>query len=148
MRFLAAFTFTFIILLTINGLAVAHTDLFSTEPEAGAVVEDIEAIQLYFTTPLSEAEVRVLHDSEAWPTTTAINESTTHVTASLDAEPEAGLYQVIWAATAEDDGHSISGSFNFEVEPSESGLPIPVIGAGVAVLAVLIGVMRRALKAA
>ena len=105
------------LMLTVHNLAAAHTDLFQTEPEAGSTVETLDAIEFYFTEPLSAAEVRVLRDSDSQPVTTLINESTTHVTTRLDGEPEAGYFQVVWSVTAADDGHVISGSFGFEYDP-------------------------------
>ena len=105
------------LVFTVHNLAAAHTDLFMTEPEAGSTVEALDAIEFYFTEPVSAAEVRVLHNSDLQSVTTVINESTTHVTTRLDNDPEAGLYQVVWSATAADDGHVISGSFGFEYDP-------------------------------
>lgn len=105
------------LLFTVHNVAAAHTDLFMTEPEAGSTVEALDAIEFYFTEPLSTAEVRVLRDSDSQSVTTVINESTTHVTTTLDDDPDAGLYQVVWSVTAADDGHVISGSFSFEYDP-------------------------------
>ena len=118
-------------MLAVHGFAAAHTDLLRTQPEAGSEVEELDAIELFFTTPLTDTEVRVLHTSESLPVTTVIDETGTQVTTTLDSEPEEGLYQVVWSATAADDGHTISGSFNFEYNapptPSEMRAGIVLI---------------------
>ena len=150
MRFRAVF---FVLLtglsLTLHGISAAHTDLLHSEPESGAEVETLNAIHLFFGDAISDAEVRLLTNSDEVPVTTEIDESGKEVTSTLDADPEQGNYQVVWSVTTEEDGHTISGSFSFEYDapptPNEmrAGI-ILLVGGSIAFIGMLAWQRRMA----
>ena len=104
------------------GTALAHADLASADPAAGATVKTAPtAISLTFTEEVEpkfssievvDAKGKRFDDGAAH--TAADNEKLL----SIGLKPlTPGTYKVIWHATAADDSHKTKGSYEFTVKP-------------------------------
>ena len=104
------------------GAALAHADLVSADPAAGASVKTAPtAISITFTEEVEPkfSSIEVLDSQgkrfdDGKAKTAPDNEKLL----SVGLKPLApGTYKVIWHATAADDSHKTKGSYEFTVKP-------------------------------
>lgn len=112
--------FATLVLLLATSSAFAHTGLKESTPAAGATVQAAPAkIDLLFNAPVRLVKLEVAGSGPA--VETGLKPSAEPV-ASYSI-PAAGLvvgsYTVNWAAIGAD-GHTVSGSFSFVVDPSSA----------------------------
>jgi copper resistance protein C len=112
MNSLYAFALAGALSLAGAGAALAHADLASADPAAGASLKTAPtAISITFTEEV-EPKFSSIDDGKAH--TAPDNEKLL----SVGLKPLApGTYKVIWHATAADDSHKTKGSYEFTVKP-------------------------------
>jgi len=122
MKSLYAFALAGILSLPGAGTALAHADLASADPAAGASVKTAPTtLSITFTEEVEpkfssieviDASGKRFDDGKAQ--TAPDNEKLL----SIGLKPLApGTYKVIWHATAADDSHKTKGSYEFTVQP-------------------------------
>jgi methionine-rich copper-binding protein CopC len=104
------------------GPALAHADLASADPAAGATVKTAPTeISITFTEEVEPkfSSIQVLDAGG-----TRVDEGASHTAPgnekllSIGLKPlAAGTYKVIWHATAADDSHKTKGNYVFTVKP-------------------------------
>jgi methionine-rich copper-binding protein CopC len=104
------------------GAALAHADLASADPAAGATVKTAPTeISITFTEEVEPkfSSIQVLDAGGK-----RVDEGAAHTAAdnekllSIGLKPLApGIYKVIWHATAADDSHKTKGNYEFTVKP-------------------------------
>ena len=104
------------------GTALAHADLASTDPAAGATVKTAPTeISITFTEEVEPkfSSIQVLDAGDR-----RVDDGAAHSAPdnekllSIGLKPLApGTYKVIWHATAADDSHKTKGSYEFTVKP-------------------------------
>jgi len=103
--------------------AYAHTGLKESTPAADATVGAApEAIELVFTGPVRLVRLTVKVDGQALVTDFR---PSSEAVAGYSFRPQgmqAGSYTVEWAALG-GDGHTVSGSFGFKIDPAASAGP-------------------------
>lgn len=114
----------FCIILTLNTQVMAHAELLASIPTAGEQIEGTpSAIVLMFNEDLATDSTLLLlgegFTKIADLTASISSENPAHAVATLPFTLEAGTYTVQWTAVS-GDGHSISGSFSFEVLPVDT----------------------------
>ena len=108
-----------IVLMCIYTSAAAHTDMRSSTPADGSVINKApEQIQLTFTASVSLVRLN-LTDGSGKELELDFKPSTEPMTEYLMAMPlmQTGTYKVDWAVIGED-GHTVSNTFSFEIDPS------------------------------
>ncbi len=98
-------------------LALAHSNLETTEPENGAVLSDVPThIVLSFATSIRLTRVRMIHDGtgEVDLDLGGMTAFATHFMVPL-ADRGGGHYQIEWRGLSED-GHVMRNAFTFEVQ--------------------------------
>jgi len=122
MKSLYAFALAGALSLAGAGSALAHADLASAEPAAGASVKTAPAtLSITFTEEVEPkfSSIEVLDASgkrfdDGKAQTAPDNEKLL----SIGLKPlTPGTYKVIWHATAADDSHKTKGSYEFTVQP-------------------------------
>jgi methionine-rich copper-binding protein CopC len=122
MNSLHAFALAGALSLAGSGAALAHADLASADPAAGATVKTAPtAISITFTEEVepkfSGIEVRDA-DGKRVDDGAAHTASDNEKLLSVGLKPlTPGTYKVIWHATAAGDSHKTKGSYAFTVKP-------------------------------
>ena len=122
MKSLYAFALTGVLSLAGAGTALAHADLASADPAAGASVKTAPtSLSITFTEEVEpkfssieviDASGKRFDDGKAQ--TAPDNEKLL----SIGLKPlTPGTYKVLWHATAADDSHKTKGSYEFTVQP-------------------------------
>lgn len=122
MKSLYAFAVAGVLSLAGAGTALAHADLASADPAAGASVKTApttlsitfteEVVPKFSSIEVIDANGKRFDDGKAH--TAPDNEKLL----SIGLKPLApGTYKVIWHATAADDSHKTKGSYEFTVQP-------------------------------
>lgn len=143
----AAFLLLGILLVGPVSIAHAHVELQQSNPTPGEQVsESPQQLTLTFSGPILSANARLLTGTQELPLPLQVAaENPTQASGEITETLTAGIYQVIWEATSED-GHLLTGSYSFEVLPSESDLPILWVGVvwlGLALLVAVVLYRRR-----
>lgn len=115
--------------------ASAHVSLIDSSPQAGGVVtKPLENIQLIFEGDESVEDVTIflISGDTTYELNNNISDNDSRVLVSIDEKLSAGVYQVAWQVTSED-GHHLSGSYQFEYAPSQTRTPL-LIGIGIIIL--------------
>ncbi len=108
-----------VVLMCVYASAAAHTDLRSSNPADGSVVNTApEQLQLTFTEAVSLVRFN-LTDSSGKKLELDFTPSTERKTEYLMAVPlmQTGQYKVDWAVIGED-GHTVANSFSFVIDPN------------------------------
>ncbi len=125
--------------IVLPGLALAHTELVTSEPAAGSTVPTgLNRIILAFTEPPAAGSAITLYTGvfEAVP---GVNSYVANgqLWADLDPALAPGTYTVQWSAVSAD-GHTVEGSFQFAVADKPVAFPWPALLCVVVIL-ILIG---------
>ena len=98
-------------------VAFAHTEVDSTTPENGAVIEIVPShIIMTFGDQIRVTRVEMTHDSEDSVDLDLGNQKEFSNRFEIPiSDMGSGIYQFEWRGLA-DDGHPMRGSFEFEVE--------------------------------
>lgn len=110
---------TLIIAATIfvGGPAMAHSMLHGSTPKDGASVSSLDEISLTFSQPVKLATFRLSTDGQQIPVDVD-RSAPAAATISVPVPKLApGHYVVNWGSLS-DDGHSMTGSFSFNVSPN------------------------------
>lgn len=109
-----------VLLLLPGGVAQAHDELIGTEPGDGDTVPAPEELVLTFSGQISQlgAQVVVTDEDDVDVVDGELMVEGAELVVPLADELSAGDYQVGWRVTSED-GHPISGTFEFTVEAAE-----------------------------
>ncbi|WP_131105833.1 copper resistance CopC family protein [Ornithinimicrobium sufpigmenti] len=109
-----------LVVLLPGGVALAHDELLSTDPEDGATVQEApEELVLTFSGQIAQVGAQ-LQITDADGTDVADGDPVVEGTDLVQALSDVGSgdYEVIWRVTSSD-GHPISGTFGFTVEAAE-----------------------------
>jgi methionine-rich copper-binding protein CopC len=117
-------TFTAAVILSVSAAtaAFAHAELESSVPAADATVKTSPtSIEIDFSEELNAKLSKIeVQDSMGMQ----VDKGDSHVASdnekhlSVDLKPlSAGTYKVSWTSVASDDGHKLTGSFSFTVQP-------------------------------
>ena len=122
MKYLSACTLVAALALAGAGAALAHADLASADPAAGATVKTAPTtISITFTEEV-EPKFSSIEVQDAKGTRVDAGKAETAPDnaklLSVGLKPLApGTYKVIWHATATDDSHKTKGDYAFTVKP-------------------------------
>ena len=105
----------------LQSIAFAHTALKKATPAADAVVKAAPAsISLVFTEPVKLVKLQLMGVGHEMPTSFEPN-ATEAASFSFDTPGmHPGKFTVNWAVVGED-GHPVSNSYSFTVDPAASG---------------------------
>lgn len=122
MRYKSKFPFMALLAALIVPLAVhAHTPLKSSSPAADSTVAQATAIEVEFNGPVRLVRLQLMHGETEIPTEFAVNPEP--VAAYRIAAPNvpAGKIIVEWAAIGAD-GHTLTDTYSFTVDPDAAGI--------------------------
>ncbi|MFP4323938.1 MAG: copper resistance protein CopC [Anaerolineales bacterium] len=132
MRFAPIIMFTW--LLWGAGAVAAHAEFVAARPAPGATTEDVNTIALTFSEPVENASIFLLSgNTEYTVNITRINRDDFTVHGQIQNDLAPGVYQVVWTVTSEDE-HPITGSYSFELTPSDNRFPVEIAGGLVLIL--------------
>lgn len=123
-RFLSAISISFALVFGSGLAATAHSDEVKTSPVAGSTVAGgLQNIRIEFAEPLlalgdgEGSEIIVKNSADELLTeVSCVSQETNSI--SLDAVfAESGDYKIVWRSVSED-GHPVSGNFEFTVDTS------------------------------
>jgi methionine-rich copper-binding protein CopC len=103
--------------------ARAHVDILASTPSAGqSLTTPPRALVVEFSGPVQAPTLFLLYGAQQYPLQPSVDgENPQRISASLAGLTfEAGLYQVVWSVEDKADGHRLSGSFSFEIQPAPS----------------------------
>ena len=128
-RIFVAMVIAVCFLLAFPGTGEAHAILFQSDPAANAVlIVPPDQVRLWFNEALNPAFSTVVvvneenqridnHDAQISPD----NASEMDVTLPPNLSP--GVYAVVWRSDANDDGHILTGSFEFTIANPDGTIP-------------------------
>ena len=101
--------------------AYAHTPLKTSSPAADSTVAQTAAIEVEFNSPVRLVRLLVLRGEMEIPTEFAVNPEPVAAYRIEAPNIPAGKITVEWAAIGAD-GHTLTDSFSFTVDPGAAGI--------------------------
>ena len=105
----------------------AHTELQASNPTPGATLAKApEQIRLMFSEPIEQAGIVLRKNDTTTDLNVVLSGDDMIVVGELESPITAGVFTVIWSATAKDK-HMINGSYQFAYNPDESALSVSLM---------------------